>query len=188
MSESEMQPEIEPSMNAEEETGPSAQAEREQFIILFRHGIAEESTGEKPDEDRSLTEKGHKRMKRISRGLESVVPKIDAIFSSPLLRAIQTAMWLRKRYGKKHDVQILDALVPGSDPQAAVAALRGAGARVVLVGHEPTLSAIMKALVGLPPETPVELEKGGCYGVRITPGEKTALEWILPAKVLRRLG
>jgi Phosphohistidine phosphatase SixA len=193
MNESEMQPEIEPAMRSElepedREAAAEPQAGREQFVVLFRHGIAEARTGEEPDEDRALSDKGYKRMKKISRGLESVFPKIDALYSSPLLRAVQTAMWLRKRYGKKLDVQILEALAPDADPQAAIESLRGAGRRAVLVGHEPHLSALMKAMVGMPSQTPIELEKGGCYGIRLTPGEKATLEWILPAKVLEKLG
>lgn len=191
MSESDVKPEVEPSMNAEEDAergATEAQERREQLVILFRHGIAEDGSGEKPDADRALTRKGQKRMKRISRGLEGIQPKVDAIFSSPLLRAIQTAMWLRKRYGNKHDVEILDGLVPGSDPQAVIDVLRECPRRVVLVGHEPHLTALMKAMVGMPAETPVKLDKGGCYGIRITPEGERTLEWVLPEKVLRRLG
>lgn len=191
MSESEMQPDTEPSMNAEEgaeSVTPEPRAERDQFVVLFRHGIAEESTGEKPDEDRALTDKGQKRMKRVSRGLEGILPKVDAIYSSPLLRAIQTAMWLRKRYGKKHDVEILDGLIPGSDPQAILDLLGELPRRVVFVGHEPHMTALMKTIVGMPSETPVELDKAGCYGIRITPNGEATLEWVLPEKVLRRLG
>jgi len=39
------------------------------------------------DEDRSLTAEGHARMKQIARGLEQALPKANAIYSSPLLRA-----------------------------------------------------------------------------------------------------
>src|SRR5512140_3770476 len=191
MSDSQLHPETDPSENAGERTNsgtPEAQEKRDQFVILFRHGIAEERSADKPDEDRALTGKGRKRMKRISRGLEVIPPKVDAIFSSPMLRAIQTAMWLRKRYRNKFDVEILEGLVPGADPQAVIDALHECPRRVVLVGHEPHLTSLMKTMVGMPAETPIELDKGGCYGIRITPDDVRTLEWVLPEKVLRQLG
>src|SRR5512141_1049433 len=138
MSDSKKQTDTEPPMNAEEGAdghGPDAPPKRDQFVILFRHGIAEEHSGDKPDEDRALTDKGQKRLKRISRGIEGILPKVDAIFSSPLLRAIQTAMRLRKRYGNKFDVEILEGLVPGADPQAVIDVLRECPRRVIFVGH-----------------------------------------------------
>ena len=70
----------------------------ERFIVLLRHGIAEDATPDKKDEDRGLTSEGHARMKQIARGLERALPKVQAIYSSPLLRAVQTALWVSKAY------------------------------------------------------------------------------------------
>ena len=58
--------------------------------------------------------------------------------------------------------------------------------RVIDVGHEPTLSDDMAALVGIEPAR-VELKKGGCYGVRIAPDGTATLEWLLSPRVLRKI-
>jgi len=154
----------------------------ERFIILFRHGIAEDRDGSKPDEERELTDVGHRRMKEIARGLAELFPKAELIVSSPLVRARQTAEWLCKAYDLGFELS--DALEPGSDAkqfQELLASVKSR--RAIFVGHEPTLSAFMLALTGMKGE--IELKKGGCYGIRIDAGGAARLEWVLPPRAMR---
>ena len=66
--------------------------------------------------------------------------------------------------------------------------------RVVLVGHEPTMSALVERLCA--PEAPrafVELKKAGCALVEAPirgdePPGRGRLRWLLPPRVLRSLG
>ena len=161
---------------------------RDRFLVLLRHGIAEERTGEKPDEERSLTADGHARMKQISRGLEEIFPKAQAIYSSPLLRAVQTALWVSKGYRSRIKVHTTEALSPGADEKEFVEFIEGMKERrVVLVGHEPTLTDNMMALVKLKGPHRLELKKGGCYGVRLKSEGGAVLEWLLSPRILRRL-
>ena len=148
------------------------------FLILLRHGIAEDHDGSKPDEERELTEVGHKRMKQIARGLAELFPKAEAIVSSPLVRARQTAQWVSRAYDLP--IEISDALTPDSD-EARFRELVGklSVQRAILVGHEPTISEFMLALTGL--KGGIELKKGGCYGIR-----DGRLEWMLPPRAMRR--
>jgi phosphohistidine phosphatase len=157
----------------------------ERFLILFRHGIAEEASGEMSDDERRLTEKGEQRMKRIGKGVAKLVPDLEQIYSSPLIRAVQTAEWISKGYPKPVKIRTIEELRPGSDPAALRAFLLGAQhANYMAVGHEPVLSNAMRALTGL--HGSVELKKGGCYGLRVT-GENAALEWMLAPRVMRRV-
>lgn len=149
------------------------------FVVLLRHGIAH-PRGTKPEEERDLTEAGHKRMKEVARGLANLFPKADALLSSPLLRCTQTAEWVEKAYGGRLHIELRDELRPEGDR----AALRGLieathKQRVIIVGHEPWLSESIQR-----PE--LELKKGGCYGLRVT-AEAMQLEWMLPPRALRRL-
>ena len=139
----------------------------------MRHGIAEDAAPDQKDEDRALTKEGRAQMKEIARGLKRVVKNVDAIYSSPLLRARQTAKWIAKAYGI--DVTVTDALRPGASPKDL---LKG---RVILIGHEPDMTETMRAIAGIKAGR-VQLEKGGCYGIR-----DTTLEWILTPRVLRKL-
>jgi phosphohistidine phosphatase SixA len=65
--------------------------EGERFIILLRHGLAEERGDKKPDDLRELTGEGHRTMKKIGRGRVEIFPKAETIVTSPLRRALQTA-------------------------------------------------------------------------------------------------
>lgn len=165
---------------------PAPPAE-ERFFILLRHGIAEDPTPGKKDEDRGLTSEGHTRMKEIARGLERALPKAQVIYSSPLLRAVQTALWVSKGYKSRVNINTTDALAPGATPKQFLELIQSIPERrVIFVGHEPTLSTDMAALVGIE-RAKVELKKGGCYGVRIAPDGTATLEWLLSPRVLRKI-
>jgi phosphohistidine phosphatase len=166
---------------------PPAPPAEERFIVLLRHGIAEDPSPGKKDEDRGLTAEGHARMKEIARGLERALPKAQVIYSSPLLRAVQTALWVSKGYKSRMNINTTDALAPGATPKQFRELLETIPERrVIFVGHEPTLSTNMAALVGIE-RAKVELKKGGCYGVRIAPDGTATLEWLLSPRVLRRI-
>jgi phosphohistidine phosphatase len=157
----------------------------EKFLVLLRHGIAH-PRGSEPDETRELTADGHKRMKQNARGLNLVFPKAEAIVSSPLLRAVQTAEWVVKAYDGRLELQTSDLLRPGADTHALRKLAEEATARrVILVGHEPSLTEGMLQLTKMHGEGTLELRKGGCYGVRIDEAGEATLEWMLPPRVLR---
>lgn len=161
----------------------------ERFLVLLRHGIAEDPTPEKSDADRGLTAEGHARMKQIARGLERALPKAEAIYSSPLLRAVQTSLWVSKAYRSRVNINTVEALSPGSTPTQFRELVEGiTERRVVIVGHEPSLTDNLAALVGLTDSQAIELKKGGCYGVRIRPDGTAVLEWLLSPRILRKLG
>lgn len=172
----------------ETETVEEAAAGKGGFIVLLRHGIAEDRTAGKADEDRSLTSEGHAKMKWIARGLERIFPKAQAIYTSPLLRAMQTALWVSKAYRSRVAVTTDDAVAPGhgtDELRDLIARIRER--RVIFVGHEPNLSENLAALVGLNGRR-TELKKGGCYGIRVNEDGSAELEWMLTPRVLRRLG
>ena len=168
----------------EEEAGGA-----DRFLVLLRHGIAEEKTEAKPDEERGLTPEGHARMKMIAKGLERALPKAQAIYSSPLLRAVQTALWVSKGYRSRIKVKTTDALIPGASPSEFAEFIRTIKERrTIIVGHEPNLSEDVVELVGLPSGDGIELKKGGCYGVRVRADGSAVLEWLLSPRILRKLG
>lgn len=161
----------------------------DQFVVLLRHGIAEPRGGSKPDLERTLTKGGHARMKQIARGLAQVFPKAEAIYSSPALRCIQTALWVSKGYRGKLSPQTTDVLAHNGSPRELREFLGSLQERrVILVGHEPNLSTSLSELTRLNGPSSLELKKGGCYGVRLGQDGSSSLEWVLPPRLLRRLG
>jgi phosphohistidine phosphatase len=157
----------------------------ETFVVLLRHGIAH-PRGSEPEETRGLTEEGHKRMKEIGRAINLLFPKIEVIISSPLRRCMQTAEWVEKAF---HGELALTTS-PALRPEASAGELQDlvantAARRMILVGHEPSLTAAMLHLTKLRGDGQVELKKGGCYGLRFDETGEAKLELMLSPRVLR---
>jgi phosphohistidine phosphatase len=157
----------------------------ETFIILLRHGIAEPHGARENDDERILTQTGNRRMKQIGRGLAKVFAKVDVVYSSPLIRCVQTAEWVIKAYGGAEILRLSDALKPGSSPAAIRELITSSEARhIICVSHEPTLSTAMLGLTKMTGD--IELRKGGCYGVRLLADGSAKLEFMLRPRILRR--
>ena len=109
-------------------------------VVLVRH--AEAAPGD-PDELRALTPAGHEQARRLGEQLRADGVQPDAVLSSPLLRARETAADLG--FG---DPEPLDELAPGATAHDVKAAIAGRGETVVVVGHQPDCSRITAALRG----------------------------------------
>jgi len=163
-------------------------------LLLVRHAIAAERDPSKwpDDRDRPLTDQGEERMRKAARGLGRIVPELDLVLSSPLVRAWRTAEILHEVIGWPAPER-WDALEP--DRSAAETA-RSLGphsevARVALVGHEPNLSETASLLlVGAGKGVDIEMKKGGvaCLGVDGEPGPNSAwFRWLATPRILRTL-
>lgn len=163
-------------------------------LLLLRHALAEEReefalTGA-DDELRPLTRKGRKQMRLGARGLHVLVPRLDVIASSPLLRAQQTAEIVAREYGSK--VVELPQLGPGQQPASVLHWLQSQGdAEVVaLVGHEPDLGLLAAWLLTGSKRGFLPLKKGGACLIEMNGGLKQGngvLQWSLPPKQMRAL-
>src|SRR6476469_1266399 len=160
-------------------------------LYIVRHAIAADRGDEWPDDSkRPLTEAGINRFKEAVDSLVWLGVSIDEIFTSPLVRAKQTATLLAHGLGNKTSVKTLDALAPGHSPRQVMNDLSRAAKRnrIALVGHEPGLGELAAHLIGSSRALP--FKKGGVCHIAIQgltsrrPGE---LVWFLPPKVLRRL-
>ncbi len=155
------------------------------FVVLLRHGIAEDRTADKPDEARRLTDTGKRRMKQIAKSLARIFPEAEALYSSPLVRAVETAEAVAKAYGGKLRVQTTDRLKPGSKAGDFRKLLGEIDVQfAIFAGHEPVLTEIMLDLTSMQTDSEIELKKGGCYGIRVE-DDSAQLEWMLPSRVLR---
>jgi phosphohistidine phosphatase len=84
---------------------------------------------------------------RLLRG-QHVEP--DAIVCSPLPRAVQTAELLAAGLDYLGAIASLRCLEPAAQPRVACGEIAAAGGAVVVVGHEPSISAIGAMLVASP--------------------------------------
>src|ERR1700694_2322478 len=86
-------------------------------IYLIRHAIAEEAPkGSRfADPLRALSAKGRRRFRRSARRFAELGEAVDAILTSPALRAVQTAEILAAAL-HSDEVQILDELTADGAP------------------------------------------------------------------------
>jgi phosphohistidine phosphatase len=158
---------------------------------FFRHGPAvPRGTPGMADDDRPLTPEGRKKTTQAARGVRRLDLGFDAIYTSRLPRAVQTAEILAKilRLPKP---KVLDALLPGAAAQAVVKAVRALRKDApLLVGHEPSLSSAVCRAVGAGTEDLLQLKKAGLAVVDMDPGASSrgTLRMLLAPSVLRRLG
>ncbi|MEO8034204.1 MAG: histidine phosphatase family protein [Acidobacteriota bacterium] len=159
----------------------------DRHVVLLRHGDAERRAPNGRDEDRRLTAEGSAEMKEIAAGLARAFPDADAIFASPFTRAQETAARVAGSYGSGLTVETTDALVPGARSEELRRLLAGSPARrMILVGHEPSVSANTLALIGGPGAS-LEFRTGGACCVRLLPGGDGVLQWMLTSDLLRGL-
>jgi phosphohistidine phosphatase len=111
-------------------------------LYIVRH--AEAAPGS-PDELRSLTPHGHEQARALGKRLRDEGVRPDAILTSPLLRARETA----KELGLG-DSEPSEHLAPGATADDVRAAIAGRGETVVVVGHQPDCGRIAAALSGGP--------------------------------------
>ena len=109
-------------------------------LLIVRH--AEAATGN-PDELRPLTSEGREHARAVGARLRHEGFAADAVVSSPLLRARETAEALGLG-----PPQVDDRLAPGASPLDVRDAAAGRGETVVVVGHQPDCSKAVAALSG----------------------------------------
>ena len=120
------------------------------MIYLLRHGDAEDGNGD--DAARRLTRKGERQAEAAGRALAKLGAEIEACFTSPRVRAADTAKLACAALGI--EPEIAEELRGGSFDSLELVAGRG---DVLLVGHEPDLSGEVARLTG----AKVKLRKGG---------------------------
>lgn len=146
-------------------------------LFLIRHAIAEDGDD---DDGRPLSKRGAKRFGEVVKLLRALDVRFDLVLHSPKLRAVQTAELLHTLVDGSFEVTPLLA-----EPPSRALLEACSGGSVALVGHEPSLSALLSWLVlGKPSAGRFELKKGAvaCLEGEAEAGGMT-LVWLLPPKV-----
>jgi phosphohistidine phosphatase len=166
-------------------------------LYLMRHGIAvtADQPGIESDSERPLTQKGLKRMRRAARGLRRLGISFDALLTSPLVRAHQTAEIVADTLGLEAQLEEIPELAPQSSVDHLISRLTRFQDKehILLVGHNPLLSHAASFLIAGKKEISLEIElkKGGLCRIEIDglpPGTPGTLHWLLTPKQLRQLG
>jgi phosphohistidine phosphatase len=140
-------------------------------LWLLRHGEAEPHDA-RPDDERRLTPRGEDQARAAGRALAALEITFQHVFTSPKVRALDTARLACAALGCEPIVE--RSLAEGFDLGDARALLGAAGGeeRVLVVGHNPDFEQVLHDLTG----ARLDLKKGGLAGVRLRgPGELIVL-------------
>lgn len=160
-------------------------------LYLLRHGDAGEAGDSKvKDAERPLTPKGIQRTRQLAGALEQMEVPFDAILSSPLVRARETAEIIARELKFGGKVELTDSLTLSGSMENLVrqlTMLRPSPKNILLVGHEPYLSGFISLLCTGGPGMGLEMKKGAlCRLETAAPscGKCATLEWLLPPRVV----
>ena len=131
-------------------------------LWLLRHGEAVPHDS-KADEERELTARGERQAIAAGEGLARLGVEFSACYTSPKVRAADTAKLACRALNIEPIVH--EPLAAGFEVDDAMELLHAHGddARVLVVGHEPDFSQVVHDLTG----GKVDFKKGGVAAVRV---------------------
>ena len=147
-------------------------------LWLLRHGEAVPHDS-KPDQERELTARGERQALAAGAALARLGAEFAACYTSPKVRARQTAELTCRSLGIEPVVE--ESISEGFDRDDAIALLRAHGddARVLVVGHEPDFSQVVHDLTG----GRVDFKKGAIAVVREARGSGELLVLLRPREL-----
>jgi phosphohistidine phosphatase len=149
-------------------------------LLVIRHAQALDRDEPIDDAHRPLTARGRRDAEAVGRALREAGVKLDALVTSPLVRAVETAELVAVGLGFEGALEVAAELGTGRHPQAVVEEVlmpRGDLATVALVGHEPQLGVLMGSLLGAPVPSPAKAS-----AVRLVwegPDRPARFKWVL---------
>jgi phosphohistidine phosphatase len=158
-------------------------------IYLLRHGEAEESF-RIPDEERSLTPEGRRKLGDVLLQARAAGAGASLILSSPLRRAVETAELAAGILGTRAQIRKTDALRPDAAPAEVwdeIHMNRGED-QLLLAGHEPLFSQAVAFLLGAP-AAQIDMKKGNLVRVDIDQfgsEPRGVLRWLLTPQLATR--
>ena len=160
-------------------------------LLVLRHGEAGRSSLSPGDSKRSLTAEGRQEVADLTNGIKALDVKLDCVFSSPLLRAKQTAEIVAKSLKYKGKIEDLDSLKPEGNKLEFYSVLSKLkqDSVILVVGHEPYLSELIGEAISQS-GCRINLKKAGLARIKITstlPKIKGELRWLLTPKQLKKI-
>jgi phosphohistidine phosphatase len=157
-------------------------------LYFFRHGIALErgDPGVTSDEARPLTDDGMRKTRNAAEGLKRMAIAFDRIFTSPWLRATQTASILSEVLSLPAPRELPELAGDRTAAELIEALAHHHRKHNLLVGHEPLLSATVVQLLG--GDWTLDLKKSGACAVHVDvlpPHKPGTLLWAVTSRQLR---
>lgn len=157
-------------------------------LYLLRHAAAharDDWAG--PDSERPLSKEGLDTAADVAQTIVELDLGLGVILSSPFERAFRTASIVREHLTDAPPLVTEPGLEPSSfslDALTTMLAPYRETSAVMLVGHEPSITTVLEALLG---GGHYELKKGGLARVDLDPLELSGavLKWFAPPRLLK---
>lgn len=160
------------------------------IVYFVRHASAgHHLANPAQDEKRPLDEQGIEQCTQVGRALAAMDVHVDAVISSPLKRATQTASLVANEIGFDGKLQRSPTLRPNAQMDAFRELLdqNAKQEAVALVGHNPSLSQFLSLLISEgASESSVDLKKCSVARVDLS-GSSGTLKWIVTPKMVQAL-
>src|SRR4051812_48979771 len=148
-------------------------------LWLLRHGEAVPHES-KPDAARELTARGERQALAAGAALARLGLEFDACYTSPKVRARDTArLACRALNVRPQDADVLSDGFDADDARELLLAHDHHGARVLMVGHNPTFEQVVFDLTG----ARVDFKKGGVVGIRIARSDSRLIVALRPREL-----
>jgi phosphohistidine phosphatase len=155
-------------------------------IYILRHGKAEDAGPGMGDADRRLTKKGREEIYAAGRWMAAQELRFDMVAASPLVRVQETAAIIVECLGEKDRLVTWKVLAPGgnSDTVCRLIGKHGDLRNILLVGHEPLLSALISHIITGDENAAIAMSKGALAKIREfspTLSPSGELHWLVTA-------
>ncbi len=151
-------------------------------LYFLRHAEAQDGTD---DGARALTGHGKKEAREVGRFLKRAGIEFDAAYTSPLVRARQTAEIVLEICGSA-TLESCEALLNETSQTEFGRWLKSlpAAKQVLLVGHAPSLGERVRRFIGLPNPEALKLAKGALACLETEDRRTAALKFLFTPKLL----
>lgn len=158
------------------------------IIYFVRHASAgQKKLSGKKDEKRPLDPDGVQQCTQMGRVLSSMEVGVDAIISSPLKRATQTAALIANEIGYDGKLHIENALRPEAKYDHFRDMLRdySKNESILVVGHNPNFSDFLgRTIAGSGERAHVDMRKGAVAKIE-SKQKKYVLDWLLTPRLAK---
>jgi phosphohistidine phosphatase len=171
-------------------------------LFILRHGYAGKRLPDPvKDIQRQLTGSGKKEVVQVAKSLKRLKVQFNYIFSSPWVRAFQTAKIIASEYKLIEQIEQYEELKPNGDKDFIYNKLKklNIDSAILIVGHQPYLSNMISDIISNNNNMDkshnenrinIVLKKAGLSKINITstvPKLKGELSWLLTPKILKQI-
>ncbi|WP_377289285.1 SixA phosphatase family protein [Rhizobium sp. SG2393] len=160
-------------------------------LYLLRHAQAGWATPGQKDFDRTLDDTGYAQAELVADRAADRGFRPDRIISSTAVRCRETTEAFRRVLGEETDIQYTDELyAAGAEAYRNIAAAQDDVASLMLVGHNPMIEELLRALVGddaaalrIPlgyPPAGLAVVEFDAHRALTAPGLATLTQWLSP--------